>query len=144
METEITDIQIMEQIVRAKKDAIDAKHRELLAQKAALEAVVLRDQQEKERIRMIHDEIQALETLKSKDSLGMNASTEIVLASQMDASLRDLNDRELEGLLALARRRQKMRENYINLAALLVFFAFYSSMLITQRDQTAAFDVESR
>jgi len=141
---DITKIEVEEQMVIARKYALEEAHRQLLQQKAAMEAVAFEDQQEKEMMRVIHDDIQALDLLRSKVPLGKNASTEIVLNSQTDTIFRNLVDRELEGLLILARRRQKTRGNYINLVSLLAFFVVYTSMLLTQRDQTAAFNVESR
>ena len=131
-------------MVIARKYALEEAHRQLLQHRAELEAISFHDQQEKEMMRVIHDDIKALDLLESKVPLGKNASTEIVLNSQTDASFRNLDDRELEGLLILARRRQKTRENYINLVSLLAFFVVYTTMLVTQRDQTAAFNVESR
>ena len=97
-----------------------------------------------EMIRNLNDEINALETLKSKVPLSKNLSSEVILADKIQQKLQNTNEREAEGLLALARRRQKKRENYINLASILLFFSLYSIMLLLQRNQLDAFNVESR
>ena len=144
IKSEVFKLSEEEKLVLARKEALEAKHRRLLEEKAVLESLAKKEELEREKKRTIHNDIRALEMLASKVPLAKNLATEIVLASQVESSLTNLNEREAAGLLTLARRRQIKRENYINLASLLTFFALYSILLLIQRDQTAAFHVESR
>ena len=141
---EIVRIEIEEQTLLAKKQAFETKHRQLMEQKAAFEAMVTKEQDEKQKLRLIHDDICALESLKSKIPKVKNLGTEVVLNGQIEATLHDLNEREALGLLALAKRRQNKRAFYVSLSSMLLFFVLYSSMLLTQRDQNTAFNVETR
>ena len=144
IKSEVFKLSEEEKLVLARKEALEVKHRRLLEEKAVLESLAKKEELEREKKRTIHNDIRALEMLASKVPLAKNLATEIVLASQVESSLTNLNEREAAGLLTLARRRQIKRENYINLASLLTFFALYSILLLIQRDQTAAFHVESR
>ena len=133
-----------EQALQARRAAVELEVQQLMEKKAAWQANVSKEEEEKKNMRALHDDIRALEIFRSKVPKSQGLSAEIILATQIDSSLRNLQEREAEGLLLLAIRRRKKRQNYINLASVLTFFAFYSFMLLVQRDQNAAFNIESR
>ena len=141
---EIKRIEQEERMLEEERATIEAKQRELIDKKADIEAEALLKEEDAANSTKIYHDIRALEIARSKVPFASNLSSEILLAAQIDQKNLHGNDREAAELLRLARLRQMKRNNYINLASMLVFCTVYSVTLLTQRDTVAAFDIESR
>ena len=141
---EIKRIEREEQLLLDERAAMEARHKELMEKKAALESDILNKEEDKSKSTKAYDDILALEVTRRRIPFASNLSSEILLDAQIEKNLLNVSDREAAELLKLARLRQMKRKSYINLASLLFFCSMYSTAMLIQRDVLSVFDFETR